>query len=334
MRISDNTAVGSVREALNRTRGRMEKLQIQNAHQKKMLGPSDDPAGNSKIMSMRTDSTINSQFESNASLGKNRLTMTDNALSEVYDIFVRAKEIALSQSSDASASWDSRQAVAQEVSSLYQQLVAVANKRVGNYYLFGGFKTQSAPYTASGEYKGDMGEMPIEIQKDVFVTVNVPGPNVFEIKNYRPESRAFSPDAIDHTNAGRIVEEEGARPPVEQGVASPQEVINSFQELDTLRVGLMTNDSLTIRDTLERFDEMIRSVVSLRAKISARVSSMNTAIEFTQKSDVENAALISQLEDADYAELWSNLAKEETVLRSSLQAAQKLIQPTLLEFFR
>ena len=35
MRVSDNTSQGSVHEALKRTRGRMEELQIKNATQKK-----------------------------------------------------------------------------------------------------------------------------------------------------------------------------------------------------------------------------------------------------------------------------------------------------------
>lgn len=333
MRVSDNTSVGAVNEAVRRTRSRMEKLQIQNATQKKLISPSDDPAANTKIMDIRTQATINSQFESNAVLAKNRLDATDAALGEVYDLFVRAKEIAISQSSGASANADSRLSVAQEVSSLYKQLVSVANRRVGQHYIFGGFKTQESPYSPDGKYKGDDGEIPVEVQKDVFVAVNIPGPQVFEFKKYKPEDGHRAPAAVDKTDLS-VAAQPGQAPKLEQVTAKPIETINVFHELDALRVGLMTNDTATVRDSLDRLDEVIKNTITTRAKLSSRVSGLDAALQTTSKIDQQNAELATQLEDADYAELWSNMAKEETVLRSSMQAAQKLIQPTLLEFLR
>lgn len=333
MRVSDNTSVGAVREAVGRTRGKLEKLQIQNATQKKLIAPSDDPAANTKIMDIRTQTTINQQFESNAMLAKNRLSATDSALNEVYDIFVRAKEIALSQSSGASANADSRLSVAQEVSALYKQLVSVANRRVGQHHLFGGFKTLTPPYSANGEFKGDNGEIPVEIQKDVFIPVNIPGPEVFQFKKYNPEDRARAPASVDKTDLSESGEKDKI-PLIEKGEAKPTDVINVFHELDAVRVGLMTNDTITVRDSLDRLDEVIKNTITVRAKLSSRVSGLDAAVQTTQRVDLQNAELSTQLEDADYTELWSNMAKEETVLRSSLQAAQKLIQPTLLEFLR
>lgn len=323
MRVSENTSASSVGEALRRTRGHMEKLQIQNATQKKLLNPSDDPAGMAKILDIRTQTTINSQFESNGAMAKHRLEVTDGALSEMYELFLRAKEIAIAQSSEASASVDSRLGVAQEVSSLYNQLVSIGNRRVGEHYLFSGFKTLTPAYSNDGEYKGDQGEIPIEIQKGVFTAMNIPGPDVFEIKRYAPKDRGRQLAEVDKTSASP-----------EEKTAMPAEVINAFRELDALRVGLLTNDTITVRDRMEHFDEVMSNIVTTRAKLSSRVSGIDAALASSQRVDAQNAELSTQLEDADYAELWSNLAKEESVLRSSLHAAQKLIQPTLLEFLR
>lgn len=332
MRVSDNTSVGSVSEALRRTRSKMEKLQAQNASQKRLLAPSDDPAANTKIMDIRTQATINSQFESNAELAKNRLQATDQALNELYDVFVRAKEIALSQSSDASASPDSRLGVAQEVAALYKQLIAVANRRVGQHYIFGGFKTLNPPYSTDGQYKGDAGEIPIEVHKDVFVSVNIPGPQVFEVKKFKPEDQSRALASIENPDA--MAAPDKGTTHAGRGQGQPIETVNVFHELDQLRVGLLTNDTVTIRDTLERLDDVIKNVITVRTKVSSRVSGIDGTISSNQRIDSSNAELATQLEDADYAELWSNLAREETVLRSSLSAAQKLIQPTLLEFLR
>ncbi|HRK02976.1 MAG TPA: flagellar hook-associated protein FlgL [Oligoflexia bacterium] len=332
MRVSDNTSAGSVKDALRRTRGRLERLQIQNATQKKLVTPSDDPAGNSKILDIRTQATVNSQFANNGAMAKNRLQFADTALNELYDIFVRAKEIAINQSSGASASVDSRLGVAQEVTALYQQLLSIANRRVGEQYLFGGFKTLSAPYTPTGEYRGDNGEMPIEIQKGVYVPINVPGPVAFQIQRYKSEDQARSPAAVDKTQNSAAAP--GEPPPSEQQGVPSIETIDAFKEIDALRVGLLTNDTITIRDTMERLDELIKNTITVRAKVSARSNSIDQAIGASEKADLSNAELATQIEDADYTELWSNLAKEETILRSSLSAAQKLIQPTLLDFLK
>lgn len=324
MRVSDNTTRSAVDEALRRTRSRMEELQMKNATQKRMLSGADDPAANTKLMDIRTQTSVNKQFESNAQLAKNRLTMTDTALNEVYDIFVRAKEIAIGQSSDASANADSRMGVAQEVNALYKQLVSVANRRIGQQYLFGGFKTLDPPYDPDGNYKGDMGEIPIEIQKDVFTAANVPGPHVFEVKKYLPNEQFRNPAMVP----------EGRVSAVEKQPVPPLQKFSAFAELDALRTGLLTNDTETIRSSLDNLDEVIKNVVTLRAKVSSKVAGIDAALGQTQKIDQTNAELSSQLEDADFAQVYSDLAREETVLKSSLQSAQKLIQPTLLDFLR
>jgi flagellar hook-associated protein 3 FlgL len=53
-----------------------------------------------------------------------------------------------------------------------------------------------------------------------------------------------------------------------------------------------------------------------------------------ERHNVTNAQLSSALEDADLAQVVSDMAKEETVFRSSLASAHKLIQPTLLDFLK
>jgi len=40
------------------------------------------------------------------------------------------------------------------------------------------------------------------------------------------------------------------------------------------------------------------------------------------------------LEDADMAQVMSDLAREETIFRGALASSQKLMQPTLLDFLK
>ncbi len=154
MRVSDNTSRNAVHDALGRTRSRIEDLQIKNATLKKLNCPSDDPAANAKIMDIRTQSSVNKQFEMNANTAKDRLQHTENAVQELTEILMRAKEITLNQSSGASATPESRAGVAQEVTQLYKQAVSIANRRIGDHYIFAGFKTLTPPMVLMGRTLG------------------------------------------------------------------------------------------------------------------------------------------------------------------------------------
>lgn len=344
MRVSDNTSRNAVHDALGRTRSKIEDLQVKNATLKKINAPSDDPVGNAKIMDIRTQTTVNTQYEANAHTAKDRLSLTEGAVQELTDLLVRAKEIALNQASGPSATKDSRLGVAQEVSQLYKQVVSIANRRAGDYYLFGGFKTLNPPYTTDGQYLGDKGEIPLEIQKGVLVNMNVPGPQAFQVRKFRPDQSPSLLKQEDEQEIGgnflakKAAENasDGERAPAQDSPNSiqPNEVTDLFRVIESLRVGLYTNDTETIRGTIESLDDLIQNSITLRSKIGARVMGIDAAIASSDRTNVQNQATASALEDADYAEIWSNLAKEETVMRASLQAAQKLIQPTLLDFMR
>lgn len=140
MRISDSTNFGVVRDSITRSRGRMENLQMETATMKKLNRPSDDPVGSAKVLEVRTDKVNNEQYQINAKLAQAFLDNTDHALEDLSEIMMRAKEIAVGQSSNASSSPESRYGVAEEVNQLFLRAVTTANRRVGDRYVFGGIQ--------------------------------------------------------------------------------------------------------------------------------------------------------------------------------------------------
>ncbi|MBC7384622.1 MAG: flagellar hook-associated protein FlgL [Cryobacterium sp.] len=339
MRVSDNTNFGLVRETINRTKGRMEKLQTESSTLKKLNTPSDDPVGASKVLEMRTDKVNNEQFTMNAKLAEAQLNNTESALSELSDIVVRAKEIALQQASGASANDDTRLAVSEEITQMYQSAIGAANRRVGDRYLFGGYKTDKPPVTPDGKYVGDDGSMMVEVGRDVFIAMNIPGHEAFNTNpraEERPAEMSASPELqmrmgsrqpANYSAAGRF-----SNDPARNG---PQpENVNVFEELQNLRIGLLTSDTDTIRNTLDRFDQIHGRLNSMRAKIGSRVNGLQSMTQSLERQNITNAQLGSHLEDADMAQVVSDLAKEETVFRSALQSSNKLLQPTLMDFLK
>jgi len=318
------------RGTLNRARGKMNKLQEQASSTRRLLTPSDDPVGAAKVLEIRTDRVNNDQFLMNARMAETFLNNTEGAVSEMSEIVMRAKEIALGQSSGASATPQTRVAVAQEVTQLYQQAIAAANRRVGERYLLGGYKTTQPPFEANGQYRGDDGQILVEINKDVFLGMNVPG---LDAVNTRPDALRRSPAPAEPEQQTLL----GGRSPASLGqefLGSRPQNVNLFDELQALRTGLLAGDDDAIRNTLDRFDDLQGKLVSVRAMLGSRVQGINNATQSIERMNVTNAGLSSSLEDADMAQVMSDLAREETVFRGALASSNKLIQPTLLDFLK
>lgn len=328
MRVGENTTLNTVRDSLAKSRLKMNQLQKENATLKRVNSPSDDPVGNAKLMTIKNETLDNTQYENNANLAKTFLNYTDSSLEEVTNMIGRCKELALGQASSAANGPESRIMVAEEIRNIMAELNSVANRRLGDRYIFAGYKTNSQPFDSEGKgrYSGDDGKIMVEVQKDVFIGMNVPGHEVF-LGNKKPDTGRDIAAARTGNNPGSNELELKMN-----SEAKADEDI--FRTLDALRVGLMTNDIDQIRSVLEPLDKIRDRVVTTRAQVGARMAGIDSAIANMGKKNVFNAELQSSIEDADVIQVVSDMAREESVLRASLQASNKLIQPTLLEFLR
>jgi flagellar hook-associated protein 3 FlgL len=216
--------------------------------------------------------------------------------------------------------------LAEEVSQLFLQGVAAANRRIGERYLFGGYRSNQPPVSNEGRFRGDDGQIMAEVSKDVFVAMNISG---VEVLNTNPKAAI----ADRETMAEASRRPAGATPFQLSGNADGEN-INFFDEIQTLRIGLLTGDLDAIRNTLERFDSLHAKVIASRTKLGSRIQGLQTTQGALERHTLTNATLSSTLEDADMAQVVSDLAREETVFRSSLASSQKLIQPTLMDFLR
>lgn len=179
MRIADKMAFNQVNQNLTKTRNDMANLQNQAATQKRVNKPSDDPLAAARVLVARSEENSNRQFIKNINNGQAFLEFTDQSLAELSDLLVRAKELAVGLANDASGNAESRMVTASEIEQVYNQSVQIGNRKLGERYIFGGFKTETKPFNITGEYFGDDGDMKVQIQKDAFVAMNIPGNKVF-----------------------------------------------------------------------------------------------------------------------------------------------------------
>lgn len=366
MRIADKMNYDQVNSGLQKNRNELSSLQNQAATQKRINKPSDDPLAATRVLAARTDIGSSQQYIKNINQAKTFLEFSDQSLGELTDILTRAKELAIAQSSDAGANDTTRKVTATEVEQLLGQAVQVANRKIGDRFLFGGFKTTNPPFSNNGEYKGDDGEIKIAINKEANVSMNVPGSRVFLGMNKRApqvgaavgatvDDSLVAPSAASKTGlktrsgvevrgpAGSGPESVASGKSENNEAESNQQNIgetwrnrgtNVFSVLSDFEVSLRANSKEGVQDTLERIDEAFAQVVLVRSEVGSRLATLNSANENLTKGVVDSKALASTLEDVDNFELVSDLNKSETTLKASLAASSKLIQPSLLDFLR
>lgn len=341
MRIADKMNYDQVKLNLSKNRSEMAELQNQAATQKRVTKPSDDPLAATRVLAARTEISGNQQFLKSVNQAKTFLEYSDQSLGELSEILIRAKELALSQASDASASQDTRDVVATEVEQLFEQAVQVGNRKIGDRFIFGGFQTTTPPFDPNGHYAGDDGEIKITINKEAVIAMNIPGKRVFlgqtaeELRKPENDSPAQGPEIRGPASRSAYANADGRSGEAHSiGESWKSRGVSVFNVLRDLETGLRANDKATVQESLDTLDEALAQVILARSQLGSRVMTLNSSMETLQKGQIDAKALASNLEEVDTFELVSDLNKTESTLKASLATSGKLIQPSLLDFLR
>jgi flagellar hook-associated protein 3 FlgL len=352
MRIADKVSTGRVQTGVNKTRTEMSNLQNQAATMKRITKPSDDPVGLMRTQASRTERFIGEQYIKNINVAKSNIESSEQALGDVGEALLRIKELALSQVNDASANELTRRTSAVEVDQIFSSVVNVANRKFGERFLFGGYQTDRGAFSSNGEYTGDDGEIKIEINRGVYMPINLSGASIFlgddkvteaswkrkkedaldlEKPILRGPASVADSESLDVRNSRSDLAQVSGRPAEDgDGVKG----VNIFDVLKDLSIGLRTNDKLTIQNTIDRIDTAIDQVVLARSKLGSRSMSVQSTLESIQKNNVDSKILESNYEDADAFELVTDIKKAQTALDATLTTSGRLIQPSLLDFLK
>lgn len=328
-RVSENSSVNSINYAVGKSKGKVEDLQLKGSTLKRVSKPSDDPLGNIELMALRSQNVDAAQYLRNLNFAQTHLSYTENILEEMTDILVKAKELAIGQASSI-YSPEIREGVSKEIHQMRQQVLGLANKRIGNRYLFSGQTVLTRPFDQDGKYQGDRNKINIEINKDVFIPININGHDLFFGKG----KTAFTKEQINLPAPGHEVNMDGLnRTPASVTASSEENVaVSVFDELRSLENALLTDNPQIIQGLLERLDASTERMVSLRTDIGALTNTISNAETNIEKTKLLNEAHKSKIEDADVAELMGDLQKEQAVLKATYSASSKLMNVSLMDF--
>lgn len=337
-RVSENSSFHAINFAVGKSKSRLENLQLQGSNLKRIQKPSDDPVGNTELLSIRSKNVDSEQYLRNSNYAKTQLTFTENAIEEMTDLVVKAKELAIGQASSL-YSPEVRQSVAREVHQLRNQALGIANRRFGNRYIFSGHKTLTRPFDNNGKYFGDSQTTSIEVNKDFFVPINFSGKYVFYEKenSSMPEQMDFNIEESTIINSGRELASEEEISPfsqnTEQLTKGPSRA-SIFNDLETLENALITNNTTIIQSILPKLDLHTDRLVEIRTQIGSTSNSIDNAEESIEKTKLANAEYKSKIEDADVAKLFTDLTRQQNVMNATYKTSAQLMNKSLLDFIR
>jgi flagellar hook-associated protein 3 FlgL len=157
MRITNKMMIDNVAVNLSKQTQQLFEKQKAIATGKRINRISDDPIAAGKVMDYRKTLTSIEQYTKNIALGKTRLEFSEIVLDEAYDLLNTAVNLAINESS---GTLDTRSMSTEEIRSLHDQIVHLANSKLGDNYLFAGHQTDTVPFSnrieISGAVPGDI----------------------------------------------------------------------------------------------------------------------------------------------------------------------------------
>jgi flagellar hook-associated protein 3 FlgL len=310
-RVTNSMLVRTALDGVFRQRIRLADAQEQAASGLRVNRPSDDPTSASHAAQVRAEGGAIDQYRRNIVQARARLVTAEDALRAGEDVIVRAKEIAI-QGANGVMDAGARQLLAQEVESLYDEMLASGNVRNSGGWIFAGTASATQAFVSSGgfvsgsppptvAFAGSSTQIEVAIDEGRRATTTLDGRRVFMGDG--------NGDAVP--DAGRD---------------------DAFAVIGELWRALDTDDQTAIAATLDRLDSVQLQFELEIAHVGAATQQLDVADDRLDIERISATASLSDAEDIDAEEVFSRIVAHETALQAALETAARAIQHSLMDF--
>jgi flagellar hook-associated protein 3 FlgL len=294
--------------SLQQQQEKIYSLQQQVSSGLKINMPSDDPISAQQALDMKSLIAANCQYSRNIETGNIWLSQMDSSLSDMNSVMVRVKELAI-QMSNGTYDAGARENAVNEIEQLKAQFISLGNTQIGGKYVFGGFVTDQPPFVTTdgvptatdmaGDYKGTDDSINIQIDQQSFITINYSG--------------------------GKLLR--GGTPPGSSGT----DIIGVMDDLIT---ALHNNDISGITSAITSVTSSIEQIQAAQSEVGARENRLENATEILTGTKDYLTKALSNKQDADYTEVLSDIAKQQTIYQATLQATAIFSRISLLDYMK
>jgi flagellar hook-associated protein 3 FlgL len=301
MRISTQQIYEGGASRIGEIQSALYKTQQQVATGRNVLAPSDDPVAAARALDVAQSQSINTQFASNRVHARNTLGFVEGTLAAVTDLLLEVKTAVITAGNPLNGDTE-RGFIATELRGRFEAILGLANTRdaQGNA-LFAGFRSDAVAFVesaAGATYQGDLGQQRVQVDANRHMAMNSPGETVFQ----------GGGQDIFQTLKGLI------------GLL--QTPVVTAADSAALAAGLATANA----DLELAFD----NVLTVRASLGTRLQELDALDSAGTDRDVQYSAILSEIQDLDYAKALTRLSQQQTTLEA---AQQSFVKTSALSLF-
>jgi flagellar hook-associated protein 3 FlgL len=223
------------------------------------------------------------------------LTMATSAMTSMTNTLNSVKQLAVQMATGTNNS-DARAAGSKQLQQLKSQMIALGNTQLNGRYIFGGFKDNTPPFDPStGAFTGTSDNTALEIASGSSVDVTYSG--------------------------GTLV----------AGAGGGVDIMSMF---DNLNNAINSGDPSQVQGLLGTIDKASTQITSAQAVVGTNMNRLTTATSIGQDLNIASAKVLMNLQDADFTQVVSDLAKQQTAYQAAIAASAKISQISLLDYMR
>ncbi len=310
MRVTNKMMLDSVTGALNRSTQSLVRLSEKLSTGKKINRPSHDPIGMARVMEFRKSISKIKQYMSNIARGKILLETTESTLDGIEKYVDMAREIAVDQSV---AVLDTRDEAAQQLKSIYDQILQLANSKYGNTYLFAGNKSDTMPFSRDADgiegtaddydtqYFGDDGSLKVVIAENSTAKVGTNGQELFTGDGIPGGINVF--DVL-------------------------KELINGLENPDT------EAGTVQIRDQIDSLGQAQAQINSVRTRNAGTYERLKITETYWNDFKYRLENLLSGVWDTNTEQTVVELKNQEIIYETTISLAGEILNINLMNFLR
>jgi len=183
MRVTESMIYDNAKTTLANNLAAIQTIQNQVSSGKQLNQPSDNPADVQTAVGLGDTLAQINQYIRNINTASSKASAMDTALSSAGNILQRANELAI-EGANATLDASDRQAILAEVQQLSESLATTANTKVGDEYVFSGFRVDTPAFQVTGPgqvgpYQGDDGVSVARIGPGSTMQIGMSGDTVF-----------------------------------------------------------------------------------------------------------------------------------------------------------
>ena len=296
MRITDRMRYENPRMRILRLSRRKATTTEQLSTGKRINRPSDDPLSAMKASLYQSQGRRVEQHRSNIDAARNLLVTSDAVLGEAGSTMYRIKELTI-QSLSAVMNPSDRTFVGNEVGQLREHLRSIGNTRMGQRYIFAGYRSDQPAYDVNGVFQGDANATSVEVGDGFNVQSTLPGGQPF-------------------------------------GDGTPG-TVDAFRILTDLENAIIAADENATQTAFEELETAIEQIITSRQDVGLQMTKLSSAESINSFLNEHIPGILSAELDTDFAEAVSELTMVEHSLKATLAASSRMLNSTsLLDFLR